>query len=151
MQPVRSQHYVCREMKENYFKTGFDSCVVHPPLAHTAGDLPQTMVIVWTLPWLLAPLRKRYGRRRVARHMCISLSWHDKRRASGMERRSQLLLTQSDIVIDCCTVYYSAIITLWISTPQQIKKEEGQDWRRWLAILMFSDFWFGLICSSAPA
>lgn len=62
---------------------------------------------------------------------------------------SQLLLTQtiqSDTVIDCACVYYCTIITLWISTRLQIKKENGRQclltlvgdadvfWPLWLAI-----------------
>lgn len=53
------------------FKTCFDSHVV-PPLA---------LLGIYHRQWLLcataaalSPLRKRYGRERVADHMCISLS-----------------------------------------------------------------------------
>lgn len=100
------------------------------------------------LPRLSALLRKRYGRERVADHMCITLSWHDKRHAFGMQRRRQLLLTQiTQSDIDYGSVYYGTIITPWISNPLQIKKANGsrssQGWRHLWEMLMFSDH-FGL-------
>lgn len=128
------------------FKTCFDSRVGPPPPSSLRWGF--TTDNGYYVP--LSRLWALWGRDTVASERqatCASVS-ADMTKGIPLGG-SQLLLTQttqSDTVIDCACVYYCTIITLWISTRLQIKKENGRQclltlvgdadvfWPLWLAI-----------------